>query len=613
MGTNLSNSSFRFLAYNWRVTEGRLLFGTILTLIVSLTEGVSLVLLVPILALTTSSGTIQVDSIPLIGEFLLPLNLSLSFLLVCLVSVIVTQAALLFYKAVYNAQMFQGAVKKTRMSFFTDLGMARWECFSNSRLSDLDNVLTGEIDRIAAALQSIQALLHSVFLLAIYTALAALVSWQMTIFALLSGATLFLLLFPIRSFAARHGRDLTNMYEQRGATILEFLHGMRVAKSFTAENIYIDRFRSHLDEFSLKLLRYAKASSAGTFFFQVGSAIIGIGFVWLAMQGLNLDFARIAFLIIIFLRLVPRFLGLQDQLQIYLSCLPAYENFENMSRQFAAQAEPPLDVNVSAPMLKHKIDLVNVQKTHDGAHAPSIVIEGLSIRAGSITALIGFSGGGKSTLADLLLGLTTPSNGVISIDGTPLTDQNRKAWRQHVAFVQQDPFLFHDTILANLLLARPEADEVAIWKALTQANVAELVRSLPNGLQTIVGERGARFSGGERQRMVLARALLREPQLLILDEATSALDQENEAIIAKTIEGLRGSMTIITIAHRSSMIALADDVIVLDSGKVVEAGPYQDLLSNPKSYVAAVVGSVVNHDTMSETDHGLARGVKSAL
>jgi ATP-binding cassette, subfamily C, bacterial len=585
-------SSLSFLAYCWRATDGRLLFGSVLTLVAALTEGLSLVLLVPILALATSSGTVQVESIPFIGQFLSPLNFSLQFMLFSLVCVIIAQAALLFFKATYNARIFQNATDKTRMSFFNDLGMARWECFNKSRLSDLDNVLMGEIDRIAAATYSMQSLIQSIILLTIYTALAALVSWQMTLFALLSGSTLFLLLRPIRSYAARHGRDLTSMYEERGATVLEFLNGMRVAKSFTAEEIYISRFKAHLAEFCRKVLRYAQATSLGTFFFQVGSAIIGIGFVWLAIEFLKLDFATIAFLIIIFLRLVPRFLGLQDSLQTFLSCLPAFENFEKMSHHFATQAEPPIAIGVTAPTLKYKIEIKELQKIHEGASSPSVAIDQLSICAGGITALVGFSGAGKSTLADLLLGLTTPSSGVISIDGTPLTDENRKAWRQNVAFVQQDPFLFHDTILANLLLARPEANETAVWEALSQANVADFVRGLPEGLKTIVGDRGARFSGGERQRLVLARALLRKPQLLILDEATSALDQENEAIIAKTIQGLRGSMTIITIAHRSSMISLADDVIVLENGIVVEAGPYQTLSSNPNSYVAAAVGGI---------------------
>jgi ATP-binding cassette, subfamily C, bacterial len=592
-------SSLNFLAFSWRSTNGRLLFGTILTLIAALTEGLSLVLLVPILALTTSSANVSIESIPLVGELLSPLNFSLPFLLVCLVVVIIAQAGLLYFKSTYNARIFQEATDKTRMSFFDDLGRAQWECFSKSRLSDLDNVLTGEVDRIAAASHSMQSLIQSLILLAIYTILAALVSWQMTIFALLSGAMLFLLLHPIRSFAARHGRDLTLMFEERGATVLEFLNGMRVAKSFTAEDIYIGRFRAHLDDFCRKVLRYANASAIGTFFFQVGSAIIGIGFVWLAVQVLKLDFARIAFLIIIFLRLVPRFLGLQDNLQTFLSCLPAYENFTKVSYHFASQAEPPIATGIAAPSLTRKIEVQNLQKTFQSASTASVTIDQLSICAGSITALIGFSGGGKSTLADLLLGLTKPSKGTILIDGMPLTDQNRRAWRQQVAFVQQDPFLFHDTIIANLLLARADADEAAIWTALEKANVAELVRGLPDGLQTIVGDRGARFSGGERQRLVLARALLRQPQLLILDEATSALDQENEAIIAKTIEGLRGAMTIITIAHRSSMIALADDVIVLENGVVAEVGAYKRLANNPDSYVWAAVGGSLRGRTLS--------------
>ena len=164
------------------------------------------------------------------------------------------------------------------------------------------------------------------------------------------------------------------------------------------------------------------------------------------------------------------------------------------------------------------------------------------------------------------------------VDGEPLSPERRKSWREQISYVAQETFLFNDTVRANLLWARPDADEEQIWLALSLAAAEEFVSALPEGLETTLGDRGVRLSGGERQRLALARALLREPSLLILDEATSALDSENEKRIRKAIDELHGSVTILIITHRLSTIRGADIVYVLDGGRLVEAGSWEELM-----------------------------------
>jgi ATP-binding cassette subfamily C protein len=158
-----------------------------------------------------------------------------------------------------------------------------------------------------------------------------------------------------------------------------------------------------------------------------------------------------------------------------------------------------------------------------------------------------------------------------------------------VAYVPQDVFLLHDTIAANLRLAAPQASDEELWAALRSAHGADFVERLELKLDTVVGDRGVRLSGGERQRIALARALLRKPSLLILDEATSALDWQNQSLIAKSIDGLRGSMTILTIAHRPSMIAFADWVVAIETGRIVEVGQYQRLKAKAGSRLSKML------------------------
>jgi ATP-binding cassette subfamily C protein len=212
----------------------------------------------------------------------------------------------------------------------------------------------------------------------------------------------------------------------------------------------------------------------------------------------------------------------------------------------------------------------------------------LAIRVGETTAIVGPSGAGKSTIADLVLGLILPERGRVLVDDTPLDAEFLTSWRDQIGYVAQDTFLFNDTVRANLLWAHPEAENEEIEQALRLAAADAFVSRLPDGLETVLGDRGVRLSGGEKQRLSLARALLRKPSLLILDEATSALDSENETRIRAAIDGLHGSMTIVIITHRLSTIRGADVIHVLEHGRLVESGGWEDLVGRKGGRFAAL-------------------------
>jgi len=259
-----------------------------------------------------------------------------------------------------------------------------------------------------------------------------------------------------------------------------------------------------------------------------------------------------------------------------------------------AAAEPGAELAEGAgtivPEPRQSIRLCGVSVAYRQGEGARSALEGLSatLPAGRITAVIGPSGAGKSTLADLVAGLTTPDQGDMRIDDAVLTADMRKAWRRRVAMVPQDPFLFHDTIAANLRLGQPDAAESDLWAALDAAAAADFVRRLPAGLNTVVGDRGTQLSGGERQRIVLARALLRRPALLVLDEATASLDSETEAAIARALVNLRGACTMVVVAHRLSTVQAADAVIFLETGKLVAAGTWDAVRATAGARLAAL-------------------------
>ena len=201
----------------------------------------------------------------------------------------------------------------------------------------------------------------------------------------------------------------------------------------------------------------------------------------------------------------------------------------------------------------------------------------LRVAAGTTIGLAGPSGSGKTTLADLVLGLLEPQAGRVLIDDVPLDATTLGSWRAQIGYVAQDTFLFHDSVRANLIWAKPGASEDEVWSALRMAAADVFVRSLPNGLETVLGDRGVRLSGGERQRLALARAFLRRPRVLILDEATSALDSENEQIILRALSALHGRMTVVLITHRLGALKDADIIHVVDEGRLVESGTWSSL------------------------------------
>jgi len=224
--------------------------------------------------------------------------------------------------------------------------------------------------------------------------------------------------------------------------------------------------------------------------------------------------------------------------------------------------------------------------SRQGSQERRQVLQGISfeMKPGQLTALVGPSGAGKTTVTYLVPRLYDPTEGRVLLDGHDLRDVQLASLSQHIGMVTQETYLFHDTIRANLLYAKPEATQEELEAACRIANIHEFITGLPNGYDTIVGERGYRLSGGEKQRVAIARVILKDPRVLILDEATSHLDSESEKLIQRALDRVMVGRTSLVIAHRLSTILAADLILVMDRGRIVERGSHLELLARGGLY-----------------------------
>ena len=580
---------YDFLTFMMRLTNGKLGVAMTLNVLASFTEGLSLFLLIPLIALIDADGTASLASMPVIGDAVAAFNPSLETLLVCFVVLIAVQAAFIRAKTLYLTKVMLRAVDELRYNFFARAGAAHWSTLQQSRVADLQTMLTLETGRIQLATSNLTSLLQSSILLVVYFLLAALVSWQMALLAAGIGLIMLVLLYPMRRRASVYGAEMGELFREQNETLLDFLTGLRVAKSFSAEDGFNHKFARRLEAVRHNAIGFLKLSSASSMAFQIMSALAAVIFIWAAVSWADLDLARIVVLLLIFIRLAPRFGSIQNSVETLLVNIPAYENLTAATREFEAAAEPRSAPDAKAPEFSRCVRFENVGFSYPGSEAAAIRNVDFEIPAGQFTALIGPSGSGKSTIADLVMGLQRPSTGTIWVDDTKIDDHNRRLWRGVVAFVPQEPFLLNDTIAANLRIASPDASDEQLWAALERAKASGFVSAMNDGIETVVGERGTRLSGGERQRVALARALVRDPSLLILDEATSALDWENQQAISRDIEQMRGEITILTIAHRPSMIRFADQVIAIENGAIAEQGDFRTLAADPNSRLSLML------------------------
>ena len=499
-----------------------------------------------------------------------------------LIIVAIWLRSLLTYLGFYYSRLAQSNLcDRLRKRLFEQFQSLSLIYYSTSRSGDLINSFTTEINQIKQAFEAFSGLIIRSSTLIAYVASMLWISWQLSFFAIALYALLFVGLTTLIRNVREKSFALPKANGQFASSAIQFINGIRTVKGSATEDFERKRFYRASTEVLKAEDRVASISSlvkplADSLASTILIAMVVVAFHFFISQGDLQTSSLLAFMFVLF-RMMP----LVSQVNGGRENLSRFQGSINNIQELLERDDKPYlnNGNLKFKGLKQKINFSGVSF---GYEPNNLILQdiNLAIEKGKVTALVGESGAGKSTLADLIPRFYDPTAGSILFDGEDLRNFDITSVCRNMAIVSQDTFIFNASIKDNIAYGLEKVDEKDIWSVAQLAHAVEFIKEMPDGLNTILGDRGVRLSGGQRQRIAIARALLRNPDILILDEATSALDSVTERLIQDSLEKLSQDRTVIAIAHRLSTIANADKVVVLEQGRIVEQGSYQDLLAS---------------------------------
>ncbi|HSM60733.1 MAG TPA: ABC transporter ATP-binding protein [Longimicrobiales bacterium] len=564
----LNRESRGFVLYFFRAYPGRTALMVFLLVASGLAEGVGIAALVPVLELgTTEPGREPSGLARSVGETLMGIGIHPTLgVLLSIIVVALWFKGLLRWLAMREVGFVVARVgMDLRLRLIRALMKADWAYFASSPTGYFANSISRDAFRAAQAYREACAGMAGVVSVIVYSIVVLLASWKVALASVFVGGAVLLALRGFVSASRGAGQDQTDVLRSLVARLTEALPSLKPLKAMARERYVLPLLEDEAKGFYRAQQRQVLAAETLTSFQEpllVVALAIGLFGV---MTYTATPFATVLVMTFLFYRLVNAMNVIQQR---YASMVTGESAFWSMMNLILAseKAEERRSGTSVAPRLEREVRLEDVAFAYEDKPVLSHV--SLEIPSGSFVALVGPSGAGKTTLADLVIGLHRPHTGRVLIDGVDLEEVDAHAWRSMIGYVPQDLLLFHDTILRNVTLGNEEIPRDKVEWALRAAGAWDFVQSRPNGMDWVVGERGGMLSGGQRQRLAIARALVEDPRLLILDEATTALDPETEAAICRSLVGLKGRVTILAISHQSAMREVADQIYLVSDGRV---------------------------------------------
>jgi subfamily B ATP-binding cassette protein MsbA len=559
------------------------------TLLASVMDGLTFVLLIPFLRTLSGEQALPVAGGSLIERVLAnvagPLlvaaspQLALRNVVLVFLGALVLKNVLAYSAALSSVAIQEYVVRDLRVRLFGHLQTLPLGFFQHTRGGQLLARVINDTDQVKTAVTAaLASLLQNASLIVVYVAILVGLSWRLTLLALVSAPLLVLINRPVVGKVRLRSREQADQRGELTSLVSELVASIKLVRAYVAEAFETERFRKLANRYRrgvLRAQRYALLTSPVSEVF--GGAVI----VLILVVGTQLALRQtgalrpevvIAF-IFVALRLMSPVKSVANYPTAMAGALAAADRVFEVLDLAAAEGDRAGELPAR---FADCIEYRSVAFAYNG-QAPVLAGVDFTVRRGQIAAVVGPSGAGKTTLVDLLPRFYEPTHGAILLDGVPITHFTRTTLRALMGIVSQETILLNDTVFANIAYGRSDFTLAQVQAAARAANAHDFVSQLPDGYDTILGERGTRLSGGERQRIAIARALLRDPPILILDEATSALDMESERLVQEAIDRLMAHRTTFVIAHRLATVQHADLIIVLAEGRIVERGTHATL------------------------------------
>jgi ABC-type multidrug transport system fused ATPase/permease subunit len=500
-----------------------------------------------------------------------------------LVVTLVLQSVFSYFRVILFVNVTEKTLAYLRQTTYNHLIKLPLVFFEKHRVGELNSRISSDISLLQETLTSTLAeFIRQIIIITGGITLLAITSWKLTIFmlAIIPGVMLLAVFFG--RFIRKFSKQVQAEVAKSNTIVEETLQGIQIVKTYTNEFFEIDRYRRRTREIAAIGMRSGKYRGAFSAFMILGLfgsmvAVIWKGATLMASGVIN---AGELFSFVIYSGFIGGTVGgLANVFTDIQKFLGATEELFDILNE---DEEDLIDVKQLSQKekIKGKITFVNLNFSYPSRPDEKVLNNlNLTIPENQMVAIVGSSGAGKSTIASLMLRLHEPTSGDIIFDNRNSRDFSLSSLRSQIALVPQDVFLFGGSIRENISYGKPGATENEILDAASKANAMEFISRFPNKLDTIVGERGTQLSGGQRQRIAIARAVLKNPRILILDEATSSLDSESERLVQDALEKLMVGRTSIVIAHRLSTIRKADQILVIENGEIVEKGTHDELLA----------------------------------
>lgn len=557
---------------------------SVLNFLSSFLEGLGINAIIPLFSFISIGSGEPTDVISqAIKKFFSYFNVAytLKHLLIFIALLFVIKTALYFFSQYINLMVRSKYERDSRNELLALTVGGDWLYLSKQKIGHLEQAITMNIEMGSKFLLSISSLLLILANLFVYSLLAVNISPTITALTLFFGLALFYGYKPLFK-KIREASNLTvKEYKNIAHYVNEIILGIKIIKAGFVERQAARKasnFFETLRELRIKSGLYGIMAAVTL---QLAPIFFILGIFAIFYKTSIFNFSSFAVIVYAINRVFINFQSIQAETNSLISLAPFLTTVQNYRNEALSAKEE--DKGVKNFNFNDRLEFANVSFTYGAKHRTVSNIN-FVVKKGEILGLVGPSGAGKTTIVDLFLRLLKPQKGLILLDGVDISEISLKEWRTNVGYVSQDVFLFNDTIASNIRFYDDSLREEDIVKAAKMADIYDFIMKQPEKFKTVIGERGTKLSGGQRQRLALARVLARQPKLLILDEATSALDNESEIAVQKTIESLRGKITVVTIAHRLTTVINFDRLIVLKNGRIVEEGKPQDLLQDKNSY-----------------------------